>query len=114
MKKVVIIVIALLFSTVTFSQNYTEITSSQLPKKTNEWIKKNMPGATMGKIGKAGEKSATKYAVVLSDRGRKAIYVFDNNGNFIKRAKNKEELMSMVKADSKSTAPAKTDPPAKK
>ncbi len=119
MKKLTILLIAVLFSTMAVAQNFTEIKSSEIPKKATTYIKQNFPNFELGRAGKVDIKGTTKYAIVVDSRGRKSILVFDKTGNYLERVKKIDEISSEVKNAPKSTPPAtkpptNTDPPPQK
>lgn len=117
MKKIAFFIIAFLISVSMSGQNYTELKPSQLPKKITEFVAKNLKGGVIKRAAKTNEKD-TRYAIVAtSSNGKKSILVFDKNGDFLQRAKNKEELSQIIAGKSvakSSVKPNQTDPPVKK
>jgi hypothetical protein len=91
MKRILLFLSAMIFTLFVVAQGYSEIKSSQLPKKATDYLKKNLGTYTMGRAAKSDEKGVIKYAVVAETRGKKAVYVFDKDGNFLDRVKNLEE-----------------------
>jgi hypothetical protein len=88
MKKIFLFLFLSIFITGVIGQNYTEIKTSQLPKKITEFFKKNLVTYTLGRAAMSDEKSGVKYAVVAESRGRKAVYTFDKDGKFLGREAN--------------------------
>jgi hypothetical protein len=88
MKKIFLFLFALMFITSVIAQNYTEIKTSQLPKKITEYFKKYLVTYTLGRAAKSDENGVIKYEVVAESRGRKAVYVFDKDGKFLTREQN--------------------------
>jgi hypothetical protein len=84
MKKIMLLMIAALFTTAIFAQNpkVTEIKSSQLPKEATKWITDNISGGTITRAGKVDENGVTSYAAVVEQKGSKHAYLFDKNGKF--------------------------------
>jgi hypothetical protein len=87
-KRIFIFLFASLFITGVIAQNYTEIKTSQIPKKITEYLKKTLGTYTLGRAAKSNEKGVIKYEVVAASRGHKAIYVFDKDGKFLGRERN--------------------------
>lgn len=88
MKRIFIFLFASLFITGVIAQNYTEIKTSQLPKKITEYFTKNLRTYTLGRAAKSIDKGIIKYAVVAETHGHKAVYVFDKDGKFLSRERN--------------------------
>ena len=86
---------AFLFAATLFAQNsnnYSEIKISALPKNATDWIKKNMPQATILKAGVGTENNATIYYTQLEMKGDKRVIRFDKNGNYLgKGAKDQDK-----------------------
>jgi hypothetical protein len=103
MKRLMIIMVAVLFSTVLFAQKMTEIKESELPKAVTDYLKVNMPGASVFKAVKADDKGTITYNVAVDTKGRKHILVFDKSGNFLKKGDN-------LSQEQKAAAAAALDP----
>jgi len=88
MKRIFIFLFASLFITGVIAQNYTEIKTSQIPKKITEYFTKNLRTYTLGRAAKSIDKGVIKYEVVAETHGHKAIYVFDKDGKFLGRERN--------------------------
>ncbi len=80
--------VAVLCSTLLFAQKQTEIKASQLPKATTDYITSNLPGTTIFRAVKADDKGTITYNVAVDVKGRKHIFVFDKDGNFLKKGDN--------------------------
>ena len=108
MKKSVFLLIAILSISITsIGQDYKEIKSSELPKKIHEYFSKNLKGVSMGRAAKSIDNNQVRYAVVGESRGRKSVFIFDKDGNFISR-----ESKLPQKSDAKpGTTPAKSATP---
>lgn len=110
MKKTLLIIISLLFTSTLFAQKMTEIKTSDLPKATTDYIATNMPGSTLFKAAKVEENGTFTYNVAVDIKGRKHILVFDKDGKFLKKGDNMvQEQKSNPNTDPKN-APK---PPAK-
>ena len=105
-KRIFIFVAASFFMAGAIAQDYTEIKTTQLPKKVTEYFKKNLAAATMVRAAKTVDKGIIKYAVVAEMRGGKSIYVFDKDGNFLNREKT---LKTKVQPSPAAPAAKKTD-----
>ena len=81
---------AAMFSCMVFAQDrkVTELKSSQLPKETQTWITKNIPGGTITRAGKIEEKGVLTYAAVVELQGQKHAYLFDKDGKFAGKGDN--------------------------
>ncbi|MEI6898893.1 MAG: hypothetical protein WCL00_03365 [Bacteroidota bacterium] len=98
MKKGYLILIALLFTLTAFSQKTTEIKIKELPKSTTDWVKTNMPKATIDKAVKLDDKGTVTINILVNSAGRNHILVFDKNGNYLQKGDN---LYKAAKADAK-------------
>ena len=66
----------------TYVQTETEITVSSLPKAAADYISKNLPGR---KIKEAAKITASDGTVTYEAEVDKDDYIFDSNGNFIRK-----------------------------
>lgn len=88
MKKNLILLIIFLMPFVILAQdyNYSEIKTNQLPEKTKTYISKNMPDGTIERAAKGTDQGKTVYAAIIDVDGNKRIMIFDEQGNFLRRA----------------------------
>ena len=89
MKRIFIFIFASLFTAGVFAQKTTELKPSELPKKITEYFTKNLGTYTIGRSAKSEEKGVVRYKVLAESNGKKAVYLFDQDGNIIVREKNK-------------------------
>ena len=108
MKKLLFLLIAVFSLTTAIGQNYTEIKTSELPKKITAYFTKNFKSYNINRSAKTIEKGVLKYVVVAESHGRKAVYMFDKDGTFLGR-----ESKAQVKQEAKPAA-TPTKPPQKK
>jgi hypothetical protein len=108
MKKLLIVLTALIFACSVYAQKAEQIKSSELPKTTLGWLNQKFPGAPIEKAAKVSEnKNVVGYCAVVSTKGRKLILVFDKNGNFIEKVKKIEDAQALLKPAQPATQPAK-------
>jgi hypothetical protein len=88
MKKVLLMLVAILFATVIYAQKTTEIKAKDLPKATSEWVTTNMPKATIEKAVKLEDKGTVTYNILLNTNGSKHILIFDKDGKFLQKGDN--------------------------
>lgn len=112
MKKIVLIIFTILFSTTLFAQKMTEVKEKDLPKATTDYMKANFSGAIILRAVKAEENGVITYNVAFDMKGRKHILVFDKDGNFLKKGDQmtKEQKAGATAAAGQPNAPK---PPAK-
>lgn len=85
MKKILIAIAALLVSTFVLGQKTTEIRASKLPKATVDYLANNLPGSTITKAAKLEDKGVITYNVTVDVKGKKHLFIFDQNGKFLKK-----------------------------
>jgi hypothetical protein len=86
MKKLLITLAAIIISTTAFAQKKTtEVAVAKLPKATTDYIKDNLPGASITKAYKIEEKGDITYDVGIDVKGRKHQLIFDKDGKFLKK-----------------------------
>jgi hypothetical protein len=85
MKRIVIAITAILFSGFVFAQKTTEISVAKLPKAATNYIKNNLPGATIARAAKVEDKGVLTYNVSVDIKGKKHLFVFDKDGKFLKK-----------------------------
>ncbi|MBE0646230.1 MAG: hypothetical protein IH596_00430 [Bacteroidales bacterium] len=88
MKTFYSIILLLAFPLIIFSQDYEEIKTSELPKGVRDYVTTNMPGGEISRAVKGTDQGQTVYGTVIDFRGNKRIMIFDNEGNFLRRAEN--------------------------
>lgn len=107
MKKIFLLLLGSIFFTSMIAQNYTEVKTTQLPKKVTAYFTKNFKSYNVVRSAKATDKGVLKYAVVVEINGsNKSVYIFDKDGNFITRG-------TSLKAIEKSKANTKASPAGK-
>jgi hypothetical protein len=104
MKKIMLLMIAAMFSMVVVAQDQktTELKISQLPKETTKWIANNIPGGNITRAGKIEDKGVISYAAVVETKGQKHAYLFDKDGKFTGKGDH------MFKTTPATTPPVKT------
>jgi hypothetical protein len=85
MKKLVLVLLVSFCTTVLFAQKTTEVKTKDLPKATTDWVKTNMPPATIQKSIKLEDKGTVTYNVLVLSAGRKHILVFDKDGKYLQK-----------------------------
>jgi len=105
MKKIILTLVAALCSTLLFSQNYSEIKASQLPKGATTYVTTNFKGMPIKKAVKIDDNGVIKYGAVLEGNGRKYTLVFDKNGKFL----DKGESLFGKKQNKNAKDPSKTN-----
>ena len=88
MKKFMPLILLAMFSIATVAQTITDITVSQLPKATKDYISQNMPGGKITRAVKIDDKGTLKYGAQIETGGRKHILIFDKGGNFLQKGDN--------------------------
>jgi hypothetical protein len=86
MKKLFLILFIGILSPVVFGQTKTELKPADLPKPITEFITKNVKSFTIDKAFKVDSKGVITYDLLLIHGADKAVFIFDKDGNFIKRA----------------------------
>jgi hypothetical protein len=122
MKKLMLIMIAAMFSVAVSAQDKktTEIKPGELPKAVSEYVAKNLGGGTIVRAGKIDEKGVISYAAVVETGGQKRAFIFDKDGKFVGKADNIAKPAAPtakppVKSDTKpATTPAATETAAPK
>ncbi|MEI7661810.1 MAG: hypothetical protein WCK34_06425 [Bacteroidota bacterium] len=84
MKKLLFLFVAVVITLSVNAQDrkMSEIKSSELPKGVTDFLKQNMPGATITRAGKIEDKSELNYVAVVESKGVKHAYMFDKTGKF--------------------------------
>ncbi len=87
MKKVFLISLICLFSSLIFAQTGQEIKPASLPKATNDYITKYFKGCTVSKAAKVEDpKKEFTYVTILTDGSHKYVLCFNDKGAFVKKA----------------------------
>ena len=107
MKKVQLFFVAAILSTMMYAQDkkMSEIKINQLPKGVADFVKQNLPGATITRAGKIEEKNEISYVAVVEVKGTKHSYVFDKDGKFKGKG---DQLKNNNQNNASKTAPANT------
>jgi cell shape-determining protein MreC len=87
MKKLFAFLMLCLFSVVVFAQTGQEIKPTDLPKTSTDYITKNFPGSTIGKVAKVDDpkKEITFVAIFMGADKMRYVLCFDNKGKFVKK-----------------------------
>jgi hypothetical protein len=121
MKKLLLMLVAVVFASVTFAQTKTEVKPKDLPKSVTDYITQSMPAYKADKAFKVDSKGVITYNVLVVKGTEKHVLVFDKDGKFVKKgdneAKQAKQKMENTKpapqpaqtapADDKATQPAK-------
>jgi len=70
------------------AQDYEKIEVKKLPKGVQTYVNENMPGGTIVNAAQATSNGRTVYAAVIEFRESKRIMIFDEKGNFLRKADN--------------------------
>ena len=115
MKKILVIITLIAFSSALYSQDAKEIKVKELPAKVTAWIKQNFPKATMDKAVKFTDKKVVVgISVVVDINGRKMIQVFDKDGNYLERVRKMAEVEGILKPAQPKSQPDSQPQPARK
>ena len=85
MKKITLLVMAVLFAAFTFAQTRTELKPSDISKPASEYIAKNFTGYSIDKIFKCDDKGTITCEVTVVKGTDKQKLVFDKDGKFLKK-----------------------------
>jgi len=108
MKKIIAIVVAMLFVTFTFSQTKTEIKPADLSKGISAYITKNFSGYHIDKAFKIDNKSVMSTEVMVSKGSEKLALTFDKEFKLTKKEAIKPDVKSVsVKEEKKPLPPVK-------
>jgi uncharacterized protein YxeA len=108
MKKIVIMIVAMLFVTFAFSQTKTEIKPADLSKGVSTYITKNFSGYSIDKAFKIDNKGAMSTEVMVSKGSEKLALTFDKNFKLTKKEAIKPDMrMPPAKEDKKPLPPIK-------
>ena len=107
MKKVLLMIVAVLFTTFIFAQTKTEVKVNDLPKTISAYVTKNMNGYDIDKAFKVVNNGVQTYEVVIKKGDAKHVLAFDKDGNFKRKDDNNvkaaKEAMKTVPADKPKT-----------
>jgi hypothetical protein len=103
MKKILITLTAVLFSTILFAQKTAEIPVSKLPKAATNYITDNLPGTKIVKAAKIDDKGVITYSATVDVKGKNHVFIFDKDGKFLKKG---DDLVGAPAKDKSSAKPA--------
>jgi hypothetical protein len=109
MKKVLLMIVAVVFSTFIFAQTKTELKVNDLPKSITSYVSKNFTGFNIEKAFKVVNNGVQTYDLLIKKGDIKHYLAFDKDGNFNKKA---DKDVKAAKEAFKQAAPAdkpKTD-----
>lgn len=109
MKKIILFLFLSILVTGVIGQNYIEVKTSDLPKKIPQYFKKTLVSYSIGRSAKMIDKGVITYYVVAESRGRKGVYTFDKNGNFLGRESNMKDKVKAKPATTPAPAEKKPD-----
>jgi hypothetical protein len=110
MKKLALLMGAVLFVTFSFAQTKTELKPADLSKPAAEYIAKNFVGFSVDKVFKCDNKGTVTTEVMVAKGTEKQTLVFDKEGKFMKKEAVKVEAKPAVKPPLKPTStPAKEE-----
>jgi len=117
MKKLIFFLLAVFIFFHASAQRNTEIKPSQLPKVTTDFIKGNLPNSTIFKAIKVVENGSLTYTVGVIVNKNKHLYIFDQDGKFLKKGDNREgarikeniEVQPQIQEE-KSSSPSTAEP----
>ncbi len=107
MKKLALLIVAVLFTAFAFAQTKTELKPADLSKPVAEYIAKNFVGYNIDKVFKCDNKGTVTSEVVIAKGTDKQTLVFDKDGKFMGKQATKVEAKPAVKAPVK---PAMEEP----
>jgi len=97
MKKLALLMSAVLFTVFAFAQTKTELKPADLSKPAAEYIAKNFVGYTIDKVFKCDNKGTVTSEVMVAKGTDKQTLVFDKDGKFLKKEAVKVEAKPAVK-----------------
>lgn len=86
MKKLLLIVCIAILAPVAFGQTKTEMKPSELSKTIRDYCAKNFKSLTIERAFKVDSKGVITYDLLLAQGAEKAVFIFDKDGKFLKRA----------------------------
>ena len=108
MKKIIVLMVALLFVTFAYSQTKTEIKPADLSKGISTYITKNFSGYGVDKVFKIDNKGVISTEVMVSKGSEKLALTFDKDLKLTKKEAIKPDIkMPPVKEDKKPVHPIK-------
>jgi hypothetical protein len=110
MKKLALLMVAVLFVAFVSAQTKTELKPADLSKPAAEYIAKNFVGYTVDKVFKCDNKGTVTTEVMVAKGPEKQTLVFDKEGKFLKKEAAKVESKTTVKPPVKTTPPVKEEP----
>jgi hypothetical protein len=108
MKKIVLLIVVVLFASVTFSQTKTEIKPADLSKNISAYIAKNFSGYGVDRAFKVDNKGVMSTEVRISKGSEQLKLTFDKDFKLTKKEDIKPDLrMPPAKDDKKPLPPVK-------
>jgi hypothetical protein len=108
MKKILLVLVAVVFSFSVYAQKAEEIKVSELPKKITSWVSQTFKKDAVERAAKVMDnKILLGYCAAVTTEGRKTIFVFDKNGNFLEKIGRMKELQRVFKPAQPSNQPVK-------
>jgi len=108
MKKIIVLMVALLFVTFAYSQTKTEIKPADLSKGISTYITKNFSGYGVDKAFKIDNKGIMSTEVMVSKGSEKLALTFDKDLKLTKKEAIKPEIkMLPIKDEKKAASPVK-------
>lgn len=102
MKKVVLLIVAVLFVSLSYSQTKTEIKPADLSKSISAYIAKNFSGYSVDKAFKIDNKGVMSTEVMISKNAERFALTFDKDFKLTKKEAIKPDLkMPPAKEDKK-------------
>lgn len=101
MKKLLLILLMGILAPVVFGQTKTELKTADIPKPITEFLAKNLKNSTVDKAFKVDSKGVITYDLLIAHGADKAVYIFDKDGKFIKRADRASKPGAPTGADQK-------------
>lgn len=97
MKKLTILIVAVLFYAFAFAQTRVEMKQADIPKIAAEYIAKNFTGYKVDKVFRCDNKGKITCEVTIAKGSDKKTLVFDKDGKFLKKEVEKAEVKPPVK-----------------
>ena len=108
MKKLIVLMVAMLIVTFAFSQTKTEIKPADLSKSISTYISRNFSGYSVEKAFKVDNKGVISTEVMVSRGAEKLALTFDKEFRLTKKEAIKPDMkMPPVKEDKKTISPVK-------
>ena len=112
MKKVILMLVVALFTTVAFAQTKTEMKPKELSKSITDYVAQNMTGYTINKAFKVDSKGVITYNILIVRGTVKHILVFDKEGKFLEKGDHKAKGATQKIDNTQPTPTPAQKPPA--